>query len=225
VWLASFLFVKIDLPNILGLHYFQSKGFYIFQFVTHIFTHEEFIHLFFNMFPLFMFGSLLERRWGAKRYLTYYMVTGMGAGLVQMAVIFIQIKSLVANLPPIAVNEVYMNGLQTLLENKNYLDPGMAKFNLLLNTATIGASGAVFGLLLAFAMLFPNAPLTFMFLPVSIKAKYMMIGFGVIEFFFGIADRTGDNVAHFAHLGGLLFGIFMILYWKKKGTNYDNYYF
>jgi membrane associated rhomboid family serine protease len=119
-----------------------------------------------------------------------------------------------------------MNGLQTLLESRNYLDPGMAKFNLLLNAASIGASGAIFGLLLAFGMLFPDAPLTFIFLPVvSIKAKYMMIGFGVLEFFFGIADRAGDNVAHFAHLGGVLFGIFMILYWKKKGTDYDNYYF
>ncbi|MDR0681281.1 MAG: rhomboid family intramembrane serine protease [Dysgonamonadaceae bacterium] len=196
VWLACFLFemININLSGILGLHYFQAKRFYIYQLITYMFTHVEFSHLFFNMFALFMFGGLIERTWGPKRYLIYYMVTGVGAGLIQMLVSYLHIRSLISgiNLDLLNVSSLYD-----------------------LYPVTIGASGSVFGLLLAFGMLFPNLPLYIMFIPIPIKAKYLVIGYGVIEFFFGIYNRAGDNVAHFAHLGGMLFGFFMILYWNK----------
>jgi membrane associated rhomboid family serine protease len=186
--------MNINLTGILGLHYIQARGFYIYQLITYMFTHREFSHLFFNMFALFMFGGLIERTWGPVRYLTYYMVTGIGAGLVQMLISYIQIHSLI-------------NGIDLNLLDASYLYDSYP--------VTIGASGAVFGLLLAFGMLFPNLPLYIMFIPIPVKAKYFVIGYGVIEFFFGISNRAGDNVAHFAHLGGMLFGILMILYWNK----------
>jgi membrane associated rhomboid family serine protease len=225
VWLACFGLARMNLVNFLGLHYFQSKGFYVFQFITHIFTHEDFSHLFFNMFALFLFGTVLENVWGPRRYIIYYMVTGIGAGILQSLVVFIQVKRLSAGLPFEGVYDVYENGMRILLEHKNYLDPSLAKFNLLYNSFAIGASGAVFGLLLAFGMFFPNAPLYFIFIPIPIKAKYMVIGYGLLEFFMGIANQTGDRIGHFAHLGGMLFGFFMILYWKKKRPGYDNIYF
>jgi hypothetical protein len=134
------------------------------------------------MFALFMFGAVIENYYGQKRYLIYYMATGIGAGLIQLLV-------------------CYLQGIYTPVP-------------------TIGASGAVFGLLLAFGMLFPNTPLYLLFIPIPIKAKYMVVGYGLIEFFFGIANRSGDNVAHFAHLGGMLFGIILILYWRKKERSY-----
>jgi membrane associated rhomboid family serine protease len=180
--------------DLLGLHYFEAKGFYLFQLVTYMFTHESFNHLFFNMFALFMFGSVLERTLGQKRYLIYYFVTGIGAGIIQLLICYWQVKS--GYIP-----EYYIDYL-----------------------VTIGASGAIFGLLLAFGMLFPDTPLFLMFVPIPIKAKYFVIGYGLIEFFFGISNRAGDNVAHFAHLGGMLFGIIMILYWKRKDKAKKNDY-
>jgi membrane associated rhomboid family serine protease len=170
------LFVYLALFNI-GSGYFNP-----YQLVSYMFTHTEFNHLFFNMFALFMFGAAIENFWGQKRYLIYYMATGIGAGLIQLLTMYFQ--------------GVYVP------------------------VPTIGASGAVFGLLLAFGMLFPNTPLFLMFIPIPIKAKYMVIGYGLIEFFFGIARFGNDNVAHFAHLGGMLFGIILILYWKKTGYGY-----
>jgi membrane associated rhomboid family serine protease len=183
VWIACRLTPGVPSSVTLwfGLQSFGTGGFAPYQLITYMFTHEEFSHIFFNMFALFMFGSVIERAWGTKRYLIYYLVTGIGAGLVQLLVWHIM-------------------GIQ---------------FGI-----TIGASGAVFGLLLAFGMLFPNAPLFLMFIPIPIKAKYMVIGYGLIEFFFGVFNRSGDNVAHFAHLGGMLFGIILILYWRKKENRY-----
>lgn len=199
VWLACLVFeaLHINLTGILGLHYFQARGFYLYQLVTYMFTHRELTHLFFNMFALFMFGGLIERTWGAKRYLAYYMVTGIGAGVVQMLVSYLHIHSVLNGLAlaPDGLDALYLYGAYPV---------------------TIGASGAVFGLLLAFGILFPNLPLYLFFIPIPIKAKYMVIGYGVIEFFFGISNRAGDNVAHFAHLGGMLFGIGMILYWNNR---------
>jgi membrane associated rhomboid family serine protease len=183
VWLVCFVSGARGsylIVNILGLHAVQMQGFYLFQLVTFMFTHVQFMHLFFNMFALFMFGPWIERTWGPKRFLTYYLITGIGSGVVQLAVQF------------------FLGGM----------------------AVTIGASGAVFGLLLAFGMLFPNAPIYVMFVPIPIKAKYMVIGYGVLELFLGVGQVAGDNVAHFAHLGGMLFGIVLILYWRKRGGGY-----
>ena len=181
VWLACFLFG--NLVSYLALFNYGSGYFNIYQLVTYMFTHLNFSHIFFNMFALYMFGGVLENYWGPKRYLTYYMITGIGAGLVQLLVL-------------------YLNGI---------FEP----------VPTIGASGAIFGLLLAFGMLFPDTPLYLFFVPIPIKAKYFVIGYGLIEFFFGISNRSGDNVAHFAHLGGMLFGIILILLWRRKRNTFD----
>lgn len=219
VWLACYIlgYKGIDLVNILGLHYFQQDQFYLFQLFTHIFTHKDFFHIFFNMFAVFMFGSLLERVWGSKRYLTFYLVTGLGAGLVQMLVNFLRYKYFTADLTPFEMQEMYTQGLGLLRRELNWTG-ALGDANLIYNSVAFGASGAVFGLLLAFGMLFPNAPLYLMFIPIPIKAKYFVTGYALIELFLGVANRSGDNVAHFAHLGGLIFGVFMILYWKKKGV-------
>ena len=123
-----------------------------------------------------------------------------------------------------AIEEVYSQGYQLLQQNMNYINDTQAGLNAMLNSVTIGASGAVFGILLAFGMLFPNAELFIIPFPFPIKAKWFVIGYGVFELFFGIGNFSGDNVAHFAHLGGMLFGIFMILYWKKKDKVHGNYY-
>lgn len=224
VWLSCNVLRGFDLADILGMHYLSSDRFYIFQFITYMFTHVSLSHLFFNMFAVFMFGSLLERVWGEKRYLTFYLVTGIGAALVQLLVTYIRIQQVSSGLSPFEIQEVYSRGIELLDSNRNFIG-SMGELNALINTNMIGASGSVFGLLLAFGMMFPNAPLYLMFIPIPIKAKYFVTGYALIEFFLGVSNRAGDNVAHFAHLGGLLFGIFMILYWKKKGIGNGTRYF
>lgn len=228
VWLAQVVLLRsgIDLADRFGLYYFQSEGFRIYQIVTYMFLHDtgSFMHVFSNMFAVFMFGRLLEQVWGSKRFLTYYFVTGIGAALVQMLVYFFRIQALKNGLPDEALSQVYEQGYSLLQQNMNFTDPSLGNLNLLLNTVTVGASGAVFGILLAFGMLFPNSELFIIPFPFPIKAKWFVIGYGALELFFGVANRTGDNVAHFAHLGGMLFGIFMIFYWKKKYKTNDRYY-
>jgi membrane associated rhomboid family serine protease len=180
-----------------GLHFFLSDGFLPFQLVTYMFLHGSVGHLFFNMFAVYMFGRTLETVWGGQRFLIYYMITGIGAGLVQELVVAIQFW--------------------------DYLSSPQAGQQLA-GMITIGASGAVFGILLAFGMLFPNAELMVIPVPVPIKAKYLVIAYGAIELFLGVANFSGDTVAHFAHLGGLLFGLIVILYWKKKNKTNGRFY-
>ena len=217
VWLACLAFerLNIDLANILGIHYFQSRGFQLFQIITYMFTHVNLTHIFFNMFAVFMFGTVLERRWGAKRYLSYYMITGIGAGLIQILVCHCRIQLLLPDLPAEALNAVHGQGYDLLRQNMNFVEK-LGDLNLLYNVTTIGASGAVFGILLAFGMLYPNTPLFLMFIPIPIKAKYFVVIYGLIELYLGFANHAGDNVAHFAHLGGMLFGLIMLLYWRQK---------
>lgn len=224
-WLATVIMSKLDLTSLLGLHYPAAKEFRLYQIITYMFMHGSFSHIFFNMFAVYMFGRILESVWGPKRFLTYYMITGIGAGLIQILVAYIRIKSVESNLDPEAIAMVYRDGADILKQGKNYSDAMLGQLNLLINTATVGASGAVFGILLAFGMLFPNMPLYIIPFPFPIKAKYMVIGYGVIEFFAGIANFSFDNVAHFAHLGGMLFGIILILYWRKKDRNNGRYFY
>ncbi len=214
VCLACYVYKPLVLY--LALFPVQSGYFNVYQLVTFMFTQVDIGHLFFNMFAVFMFGKVLENYWGSKKFLLYYMICGIGSGLVQLLVCYIQILNVRHGLSADLIQEVYTNGANLLANKMNYSDAAMSKLNLLLNTPTIGASGAVFGILLAFGMLFPNVPLYLMFLPIPIKAKYFVIGYGLIELYLGFANRVGDNVAHFAHLGGMLFGIIMILYWKGK---------
>lgn len=182
-----------DLSRYLGLHYITATDFHIYQYVTYMFMHGSFSHLFFNMFALWMFGNTLENMWGSKRFLLYYMITGIGAGLIQTAIVGIDLN----------MNYASLYSPETLAQYVNQI-------------VTIGASGAVFGLLLAFGMSFPNMKIYVYFL-LPIKAKWFVIIYGLIELYAGIGG-SADGVAHFAHLGGMLFGLALILYWKKYGS-------
>lgn len=228
LWLAQVVFLRqgFSLTEQFGLHYIESPGFRIYQLVSFMFLHDtgSFMHVFSNMFAVFMFGRTLEHVWGSKRFLTFYMVTGIGAGLVQILVAFIRIQSLKSGMSVDAIQEVYSQGYHLLQQNMNYINDAQGALNISLNSVTIGASGAVFGILLAFGMLFPNAELFIIPFPFPIKAKWFVVGYGVFELIFGISNFSWDNVAHFAHLGGMLFGIFMILYWRKKDKLHGNYY-
>jgi len=221
-FLATFVLKQthnIRLEEYLGLHYFMSHDFKIWQLVSYMFMHGDFTHLFFNMFALWMFGTVLENTWGSKRFLIFYFVTGIGAGLVQELVGTVRIYPLLSQLPSDVVELIKAEGRDVLLAGKNYANPVMADFNVIINSITVGASGSVFGLLLAFGMLFPNQPLFLMFIPIPIKAKYFVIGYAVIELFLGVGNFQFDNVAHFAHLGGMLFGYFLIRKWRRDANN------
>ncbi len=228
MWLASLVapnFLGIDLDEYLGLHYFESSKFNLVQMITYMFMHAGFEHIFFNMFSLFMFGSLLENAWGSKKFLTYYMLTGIGAALTQEVVWYFSLQNFSEQIAAMAANGIsepfYIGDYQIV----SAADLFTYKKRLFDHFVTIGASGAVFGILLAFGMLFPNMRLFIFPLPIPIKAKYFVIIYGLIEVFAGIKSISGvstDNVAHFAHLGGMIFGLILILMWKNK-TNNDNY--
>jgi membrane associated rhomboid family serine protease len=205
---------RIDLSEYLGLHYFTSPVFRPHQLVTYMFMHGSFTHILFNMFALWMFGNTLENVWGPKRFLVYYMVTGIGAGLIQLLVLYFRISHIESGLDPEMISYVQEKGYDLLMEGKNFADPVIGKLNILINTTTIGASGAVFGILLAFGMMFPNS-LIYVYFAIPVKAKYFVMIYGAIELFSGISG-TADNVAHFAHLGGMIFGYLLLLYWKKR---------
>lgn len=220
LWIATALFANhINLINLLGLHYVTSDLFKPHQIITYMFMHGSTSHVFFNMFAVFMFGSVLERTWGSTKYLVYYVLTGLGAAALQLLITYIRIHSIEAELPADLVAKVYSEGANIMTQGLNYTDPKLGGLNSLLNGPMVGASGAVFGLLVAFGMLFPNAELMMLFFPVPIKAKWFVIGYGVMELVLGILDNAGDNVAHFAHLGGLITGFFIILYWRKKAKS------
>lgn len=191
---------NVDLTDLFGLHFFMARDFHIFQLITYMFMHGNFGHLFFNMFALWMFGNTLENIWGSQRFLLFYMVCGIGAGLCQELVQFIQFEMITD-----------WQGISTMNDS----------YRIALNGwNTVGASGAIYGLLLAFGMLFPNSMIYLYFL-IPIKAKWFVIGYAVLELISGLSG--GGNVAHFAHLGGMLFGLILILYWKKHGLNGPNF--
>ena len=208
----------IDLTRMLGLHQFQSTNFMPHQLVTHFFMHANFTHLFFNMFALWMFGKTLENVWGGKRFLIYYMFTGLGAAALHLGVSQYEILSLESKINPYDLNIILENGQRILEGNQNYSNQIMGKLNLLINTPTVGASGAVFGILLAFGMLFPNT-LLYIYFAIPVKAKYFVIAYGLLELYSGFRNNPADNVAHFAHLGGMLFG-FLLLKYLQKNTQF-----
>lgn len=208
----------IDLTDILGLHYIGSHDFKPYQLVTHMFMHGGFLHLAFNMFALWMFGRVLESVWGPKRFFIFYFVTGLGAALFYSLVNYFEFQYIAARMNPADVQAVMEHGAEILKQGQNYVGQA-GKLNLILNVPTVGASGAVFGVLLGFGMLFPNTQLMLLFPPIPIKAKYFVIGYGLIELFGGITN-TGGNIAHFAHVGGMLFGFIMIKYWNKRSNHF-----
>lgn len=211
-WFASLTLPKlgIDLVNLLGLHFVCADGFYPFQFLTYMFMHDthSVAHVFFNMFAVYMFGRVLEQVWGPKRFIVYYIVTGLGAAVVQELTWAYTLKDLLA-----ASQELVNIGGGQIVTKAYVYDMFV----------TIGASGAVFGILLAFGMLFPNVPLYIMFIPIPIKAKYFVIFYGLAELTMGVANFSGDSVAHFAHLGGMLFGFILIRWWIAKDKKNGRY--
>ena len=203
----SKLDLHVDLTDILGLHYWESSKFNPAQLITYGFMHGGIAHIFFNMFALYMFGGVLEQLWGTKRFLIYYLLTGIGAGLVQELFWTVEFHSALASINN-AISTDLINAPALIEQKKQFLN----------SLITIGASGSVFGLLLAFGWLFPEVRLMLLFIPVPIKARIFVLIYGVAELFLGVAQFSGDNIAHFAHLGGMLFGAVLILIWKKKKT-------
>jgi len=207
-WLATLAFSRtnIDLVRMFGLHYFLSSDFKIYQLVTYMFLHGSWAHIFFNMFAVYMFGQVIENSWNTKRFLIFYLITGIGAGLVQEFVWFLNLHNL--------SDYQFITDGQVRIPVGEYLN----------QFVTIGASGAVFGILIAFGIMFPNVPLMLIFLPIPIKAKYFVVLYGLVELFMGFGNFGWDNVAHFAHLGGMLFGLIMVLYWRKKDKKNVGYF-
>lgn len=183
-----------------ALFFFESPLFKPYQLVTHMFMHGDMWHILFNMYSLFLFGCVLEHIWGGKNFLLFYLVTGIGAALIHSGVMYLEASA-----------------LESAIENGNV----MANIDLtqIYSTPTVGASGAIYGLLLAYGMLFPNNVMQLIFPPVALKAKYFVLIFGALELFLGITN-SGGNIAHFAHLGGMIFGYFLIIYWKKNNRMY-----
>ena len=211
MWIAKYPFMNmgIDLTEKLGLHYIGSPLFRPYQLVTHLFMHGDFFHLLFNMFALYMFGGILEQVWGTKRFLFYYLLTGVGAGIVQQLFWTVEFNSALT-----AMNHAIATDLinaPALIEQKRLFLDSPAFI-------TIGASGAVFGLLLAFWWLFPDYKLFVFPIPIPIKARILIPIFALYELYSGYQMNPNDNVAHFAHLGGMLFGAILIFIWKKKKT-------
>ena len=190
---VSLASLGINLVDYFGLHQIQSSKFYPHQLITHFFMHGSIPHLFFNMFALWMFGKTLENIWGPKRFLIYYFVTALGAALLHILVTQLKISNLML--------EMNMSDINTV------------------NIPTVGASGAVFGVLLAFGLLFPNT-LLYIYFAFPIKAKYFIIIYAIIELYLAILNNPNDNVAHFAHLGGMIFGYILLKYWQKNKTSF-----
>lgn len=226
VWLATIAFQRagiIDLERWLGLHFWLGSEFNVGQFFSSMFMHDtrNMYHIFCNMFTLWMFGSTLERALGSKRYLFYYLSCGIGAALLQELVWQFTWRDMlcdaVGNPAGVSATDII-----------NAINAGNAAFTLndfYNSMIVVGASGAVFGLLLAFGMLFPNLKMFIIPIPVPIKAKWMVLGYGLLELFLGVSSHV-TGVAHFAHLGGMLAGIVMILYWRHNGTlrRHNGYY-
>jgi len=241
---------KIDLVDIFGLRYFAAEKFAPYQFITYMFMHGGFTHILFNMFALWMFGNTLENYWGPKKFLIYYLITGIGAALVHYVTIYFTLQpdlqvinaflsdpgtqslnNLIAN-HRFAINQnsgeiwlafsSFQNDVKQLsISPENYaaLQSSIEfiadyKTYFLNLPNVVGASGAVFGILLAFGMIFPNV-IIYLYLAIPVKAKYFVIFYGLLELYLGFS-RSSSNVAHFAHLGGMIFGYLLIMYWRYK---------
>lgn len=210
----------------LALYYFTSPFFKAFQLFTYMFLHGGFMHLFFNMFALFMFGRTIEMTMGSQRFLFYYISCGICAALVQMGIFAIYIHNTASLLPPDIYEQFCRDGILTVQNAYNFPSsywPELGKLNAFVNTPMVGASGAIYGVLLAFGFLFPNMPVYMFFIPVPIKAKWLIIGYFVLELLYGVSG-SADGVAHFAHLGGMISGFVLLWYWKRKGV-FNNHWF
>ena len=204
-----------------ALYFPASPFFRIWQPLTYMFMHGGFGHLFFNMYSLFIFGSVLERVWGTKKFLLFYFVTGLGAALVHVGIQWIQYSSALTTF-----GLSFSDASALAQEVARSIQAGADRipvWSLSLFTPTVGASGAIYGILMGYAMLYPDSILTLLFPPVSLKAKWFVLIFAAIELALGVFG-TRAGIAHFAHLGGLIFGFILIMYWKKRHTLYSRYY-
>jgi membrane associated rhomboid family serine protease len=201
-FIATLMFTQ-NMVEWFSVFYFDSPLFKVWQVVSYMFMHSptSFAHILFNMFALYTFGSTLEYVLGSKRFLNFYLITGLGALALQMVVQAIELYAATGSVMPVSQNVSILSQDQMNLVREIYTTP------------MLGASGAIFGLLIAFGMIFPNAELFILFIPVPIKAKYIIPVYIIIELFLGVAQFSGDSVAHFAHLGGALFGFILIKMW------------
>jgi membrane associated rhomboid family serine protease len=190
-----------------GLHYFDSKQFGVWQIITYMFLHGGWGHIFFNMFALFSFGPILEYTVGSKRFFNLYFICGIGAALLQLIVQAYEVHQLIGSF-------TLAGARVTNVDAGTY-----AKLGEIFSSSTVGASGAIFGVLVGFAMLYPNMELMIMFIPVPIKAKYIIPVYCIFEVFMGVGQFAGDNVAHFAHIGGALFGFLVVKFWGLNSSN------
>ena len=200
--------------DILALHYFENDKFLISQLVTHMFMHGSPSHILFNMFGLWMFGSPLEQMWGKQKFLFFYFSAGLGAAALQMLVYDIQVQALY---DVIETNNLSLNDPNVLLNYMTQSDYNKALSSF--NSVMVGASGAIYGVLVAFAFSFPNSKLMLLFPPIPVKAKYFVPLLILIDLFFGLSSFSIGSIAHFAHIGGALIGLVMVMYWKKNQFN------
>lgn len=205
IWLASEVLSRngVNLDSMFGLHFYMASKFHWYQFISYQFLHAGFWHVFCNMLAMFWFGPVMERTWGSRKFLFFYIICGIGAGITQEITQAITYYA----------EELYM--YQTVSLGGNAVVSMETYLNMM---NTVGASGCVFGVLLAFGMFYPNETMFIFPLPFPIKAKWMVVGYAVFELCTGVSSAGGgDNVAHFAHLGGMLVGWLLILYWRKFG--------
>ena len=243
--LSDFIGLRTYIIESFGMRYFHSEYFQPYQILTYMWVHAGFGHLFGNMFSVLVFAPILEKVWGSKKFLIFYLVTGIGAGILYSGINYyenysfeVKVKSYEQNPSPESFRKLvinnsseYYNQLYDFIDSYEQ-NPSNSNDNLSIAYANdllkvksdvpmVGASGAVFGILLAFAMLFPNMELMLLFLPIPVKAKYLVLVYGIYELWSEINRMPGDNVAHFAHLGGMLIGYLILKYWKRKyGTFY-----
>ena len=215
LYLATILLIKtknFDLTSYLGLHYYLAPDFKPHQFITYIFMHSvsDPMHIIFNMLGVYMFGQVLEQVWGPKRFLIFYLVTGLGAALAQYIVMHVEIQGVLSE----------VNNNISLIDNPALKGEWIEqKYAYLNRHVIVGASGSLFGILGAFGLLFPNTELLIYFL-FPIKAKWLVILYGAFELYSGIKNSVGDNVAHFAHIGGLVVGLILVLIWRKDRKHF-----
>jgi membrane associated rhomboid family serine protease len=223
-YVATLMFGGPMMTQVLGVHYFDGPNFRIWQVITYMFMHDysSLFHIMFNMFALYTFGSSLEYIMGSKRFLNFYLITGLGALALQLLVQGFEVYNITGS----AINNgsfMIDSFKRTISFNPELMSQDQASTLLgIYLTPMVGASGAIFGLLIAFGMLFPNAELFIMFIPVPIKAKYIIPIYVILELFLGVKQFSGDSVAHFAHLGGALFGFILVRIWHLKRR--DNFY-
>ena len=213
MYLATLAFetVNIDLVKLFGLHYYLDDDFKPHQFITYIFMHGGFSHILFNMLGVYIFGQVLEQVWGPKRYLIFYILTGLGAALAQYIIMHFEISDVL----DIVNQDINSRNLDTSQRTELINQ----KYEYLNKHVIIGASGSLFGLLGGFGMLFPNREL-YLYFFIPIKAKWLVILYGGFEIFSGLQNNPTDNVAHFAHIGGLLVGIALVLFWRKDRNHF-----